>query len=128
VLGPRLDVEIHDADAVVDVDIQLLAPTISQLLQNAYAHTHPRGRVALRSSASESWVRVEIEDECGGLRPETAAILFDLQNTDVRGARGLGLALALRSIEEIGGTIRVRDLPGQGCVFAVELPRASRSS
>ena len=49
-----------------------------------------------------------------------------------RSGLGLGLTIARRAVETIGGTLRVRNLPGVGCVFTVELPRlgeaASRAS
>jgi len=32
-------------------------------------------------------------------------------------------AIARKSIEEDGGTLSVRDLPGSGCVFTISLPR-----
>jgi signal transduction histidine kinase len=38
---------------------------------------------------------------------------------------GLGLGLSQRGIEAIGGSIAVRDLPGKGCVFIIEVPRSS---
>jgi hypothetical protein len=38
---------------------------------------------------------------------------------------GLGLTIARESVEADGGTLSVRDLPGIGCVFTVNLPRVS---
>jgi len=38
---------------------------------------------------------------------------------------GLGLAISRRSVEENGGELRVRDVPGTGCVFTIDLPRHS---
>jgi signal transduction histidine kinase len=45
----------------------------------------------------------------------------------VRGARngrgsGLGLSITRDAVAALGGTVRVRDLPGKGCVFAIALP------
>jgi signal transduction histidine kinase len=36
---------------------------------------------------------------------------------------GLGLAICRRSVEANDGILRVRDVPGSGCVFTIELPR-----
>ncbi len=36
---------------------------------------------------------------------------------------GLGLTIAKQSIAANGGTLTVRDIPGHGCVFTVNLPR-----
>ena len=36
---------------------------------------------------------------------------------------GLGLSFCRRSVEAIGGVLSVRNRPGVGCVFTVDLPR-----
>src|ERR1700688_4530403 len=36
---------------------------------------------------------------------------------------GLGLSISRRSVEANHGLLSVRDLPGKGCVFTVDLPR-----
>jgi signal transduction histidine kinase len=41
-----------------------------------------------------------------------------------RSGLGLGLVFARRAAEAMGGAIRVRDVPGTGCVFTVDVPRA----
>jgi signal transduction histidine kinase len=33
------------------------------------------------------------------------------------------LAISRRAVESNGGTLSVRDLPGRGCVFVIDLPR-----
>jgi signal transduction histidine kinase len=37
---------------------------------------------------------------------------------------GLGLAITRRAIEMDGGRVSVRDIPGKGCVFIVDMPLA----
>jgi signal transduction histidine kinase len=39
---------------------------------------------------------------------------------------GLGLSIARQSVEAFGGTLTVRDLPGTGCVFTINLRRHER--
>ena len=36
---------------------------------------------------------------------------------------GLGLAICKRGLEANGGALHLRDIPGSGCVFTVELAR-----
>jgi signal transduction histidine kinase len=38
---------------------------------------------------------------------------------------GLGLSLCVSAAKGQGGELHVRDLPGKGCVFTLELPRTS---
>jgi signal transduction histidine kinase len=40
-----------------------------------------------------------------------------------RSGLGLGLSISRRAVEAIGGKLRVRDMPGIGCVFTIDLPR-----
>ena len=36
---------------------------------------------------------------------------------------GLGLSICRNSVEANNGILRVRDVPGTGCVFTIDLPR-----
>ena len=38
---------------------------------------------------------------------------------------GLGLFISRKGVEASGGSIRVRDVPGHGCVFTVQLPMST---
>ena len=40
-----------------------------------------------------------------------------------RSGLGLGLSICRRSVEANNGTLGVRNLPGKGCVFTIDLPR-----
>ncbi len=73
----------------------------------------------------------EIHDECGGLPEGTEGLMFRPFNQigAVRAGAGLGLAASRRGVEANGGKLYVRDRPGVGCVFTVDLPRpAARSA
>lgn len=123
--GLQLFVETNDANAVVNVDRQILGTVVTNLLQNAFKYTLPKSRVLLRTSATVGRVTIEVEDECGGLPSGTVETLFmpfEQRGAD-RSGLGLGLTICVRGIETLDGKISVRDLPGKGCVFAVALPR-----
>jgi len=120
-----LTVETTDHDAVVEADRQILASILANLVQNAIKYTHPHSKLSVRASSTSSTVRFEVEDQCGGLPPGAAESLFAPfeQRAADRSGLGLGLAICQRGVAASGGTITVRDLPGTGCVFTVELPR-----
>jgi signal transduction histidine kinase len=123
--GLSLIVSPVESGVDVKVDRQLLAAAVTNLLQNAFKFTRTRGHVAIRTSRTEERVRIEIEDECGGLPPGMADKLFlpfEQQGADRTGL-GLGLSISRRSVEAEGGEIYVRELPGVGCVFTIDLPR-----
>jgi signal transduction histidine kinase len=46
-----------------------------------------------------------------------------VQGSSDRTGLGLGLSITRKSVEGDGGELRVRDLPGTGCVFTIDLPR-----
>jgi signal transduction histidine kinase len=120
-----LAVATVEPDVSVLVDRQLLAAAVSNLLQNAFKFTRPRGHVALKASSTDARVLIEVEDECGGLPPGKIDELFRPfeQRGHDRTGLGLGLSISRKSVEANGGQIRVRDVPGVGCVFAIDLPR-----
>jgi len=111
----------------VDVyaDRPLLAASVANLVQNAFKFTRPGTRVQLRSSTADGRVLLDVADECGGLPPGKAAELFQPfeQRAIDRSGLGLGLAITRKSVEASGGLVRVRDMPGTGCVFTIDLPR-----
>jgi signal transduction histidine kinase len=69
---------------------------------------------------------VEIEDECGGI-PERKGDLFqpfgNRRGRD-RSGLGLGLSIARQAVRAHSGDIRVRNMPGKGCVFTIDVPLA----
>jgi signal transduction histidine kinase len=103
----------------------MVSAAVENLLQNAFKFTRRHSHVVLRAHASGgNRVLIEVEDECGGLPPGTAQTLFrpfEQRGTD-RSGLGLGLSIAQRGVEANGGAIHVRDLPGIGCIFTIDLP------
>lgn len=114
------------------VDRQLLAAAIGNLLQNAFKFSRPNGRVTIRTdtTSAPARVRIEIEDECGGLPPAFVDAPFRpyLQRAADRSGLGLGLLIARQGVEANGGILSVRDLPGVGCVFTIDLPLAASAA
>ncbi|MBA3461974.1 MAG: HAMP domain-containing histidine kinase [Deltaproteobacteria bacterium] len=123
--GHHLIVETMEPKAVVDGDRQILASIIANLVQNAYKYTRPHSQVTLRTTATPDRVRIEVEDQCGGLPPDKIATMFQPfeQASADRSGLGLGLAICVRGAEAMGGKLSVRNIPKEGCVFALELPR-----
>ncbi|MGZ5095626.1 MAG: sensor histidine kinase [Burkholderiales bacterium] len=96
-------------------------------MQNAFKFTHPHGHVSLKTHATADRALIEIEDECGGLPPGNPEELFQpfTQRSADRSGLGLGLSISNRGIEASGGRLCVRNLPGRGCIFTIDLPRNS---
>ncbi len=127
--GVQLTVGPVEYGAVVNADAQILAAALVNLLQNAFKFTRPHSHVSLHTHMSADRVRIEVSDECGGLPPGKSEDLFRFfeQRGGDRTGLGLGLAISRRCVEENGGELRVRNVPGTSCIFTVDLPRHSGS-
>ena len=123
--GHQLVVDPVEFGIVVDADPQILTAALGNLLQNAFKFTRPHTKVTLTTRATAERVVIEVADECGGLVGGDREGLFRAheQRGADRTGLGLGLSLSRRGVEANGGVLRVRDLPGTGCVFTVDLPR-----
>jgi signal transduction histidine kinase len=123
--GLHLAVRHADGDAAIDADKQLLASAVLNLLQNAFKFSRAKGEVTLTTRATADRVFIDVSDECGGLPPGKAEELFrpfTRRSTD-RSGLGLGLSIALSAARANSGDLHVRDVPGKGCVFTIDLPR-----
>jgi signal transduction histidine kinase len=120
----QLTVAPVDHAVVIAGDRQLLASAVVNILQNAFKFTRPHSHVALTVRATESRVLIEVEDECGGLAGGAEGLFrpFEQRSAD-RSGLGLGLSITRQAVAANCGEVRVRDMPGHGCVFTIDLPR-----
>jgi signal transduction histidine kinase len=124
--GVALTVRPVERALAVQADRHTLGSALSNLLQNAVKFTAPRGHVVLSAHASTDRVVIEVEDECGGLPAGDPALMFrpfERRSIDRTGL-GLGLSISQRGVEANGGRLDVRNKPGTGCVFIIDLPMA----
>jgi signal transduction histidine kinase len=123
-------IEPVDARLAIMADPQLLASAVMNLLNNAFKFTHIGGRVMLRAHRDDKRVCIEVEDECGGI-PESKVDPFQpfgARRGKDRTGLGLGLSIARKAVRAHGGDIRIRNMPGKGCIFAIEVPVAEDAS
>jgi len=120
-----IDVVIaSDGDLVIDADVRLLRSALANLLQNALKFSQPSSTLHIRANRGQGRVLIEIEDACGGLPEGRTEDLFKplvQRGSDLSGY-GLGLAIAQQATRAHDGTLTVRDLPGKGCIFTLDLP------
>ena len=142
-LAARADVRIEQDVAEgsewhVLADCQRLKQAMVNLLSNAIKYNHSGGKVTIRYerpevSADETadnpaqTIRISVEDTGIGIAPEKLSRLFtafdrlDAERTPVEGT-GLGLALAKKMVDLMGGTLTVESTLGVGSCFSIELP------
>lgn len=103
-----------------------LRQILFNLLSNAVEYTD-EGEVRLRVSGDAERVVFEVEDTGPGISPRDRARIFDPFWRGPEGAEearvGLGLSIARRLAERLGGTLEVESDPDEGSRFTVKLPR-----
>lgn len=122
--GCEFTVSPVEPGLAIHADEQLLYSTVSNLLQNAFKFTRSHGHVSLKAYGTGDRVLIEVEDQCGGLPEGKAEAMFRSfeQHDANRSGLGLGLSISRRAVEASGGKLSVRDMPGIGCVFTIDLP------
>lgn len=123
--GCTLRLPVVDPDLALSGTRDLLLAAVANLLQNAFKFTQPGTEVLLTAYASGDYIHIDVQDHCGGLGPGVAESMFEpfAQGGIDRTGIGLGLTIARQSVAINGGTFTVRDMPSQGCVFTITLPR-----
>lgn len=123
--GVQLTIVPPSPGVSIGVDRQLITAALANLLQNALKFSPRAAHVVLRTASTPGRVRIEVEDECGGLPEGRAEDLFQpfAQRGTDRSGLGLGLSIAHESVEMNGGELSVANLPGKGCIFTIDLPR-----
>jgi len=104
----------------------ILQPLVENAVKHGFASKVECGSIYLRSRSAEHRLVIEVEDACGGLPEGGVEHFFEayVQGGRDRSGLGLGLPIVVRSVHALQGHVRVRNLPGKGCVFAIELPES----
>ena len=107
---------------------------LDNLLSNALKFSQPNSNVwvTVKTAAgkNQQFVRIEVRDEGPGLTAEDQKLLFQrfarlsARPTGNESSTGLGLSIAKKLVEIMGGTIRCESEPNSGATFIVDLPAA----
>ena len=114
----------------IRADGQRLRQVLLNLLANAIKYNREGGQVTLScEQTADDRIRLKVRDTGPGISPEGLARLFvpferlGQELGEVEGT-GLGLVVAKRLVEAMGGILGVESQLGQGTAFWVELPVA----
>ncbi len=134
ILGPRIAakgldfrVELEGDHDQVPTDSRKVRQILLNLLGNALKFTES-GTVTLLAERTGDRLRFEVSDSGQGIEPEHLDRLFEpfwqgpRPSARVEEGTGLGLTVVQRSVDLLGGLIRVRTKPGVGSIFTVDIP------
>ncbi|TMB97003.1 MAG: DUF4118 domain-containing protein [Chloroflexi bacterium] len=119
-------VDLPDQSAPLFFDYVEIEQVISNLLENALAHTPPGTQVRITALLGENAVQVDVSDNGPGVAPAALPHVFTpFYGSGVNG-NGLGLSIARGLVEAHGGRIWVQNKPEGGARFAFTLPVGQR--
>jgi signal transduction histidine kinase len=111
---------------LVLADRQRLLRVLGNLLGNACKYTQS-GEIRLEATLCGRFARIEVRDTGPGIAPDAMPYIFDRYRRAHRGGPagvGLGLAIAHRLTERMGGALEASSTLGVGSTFVVTLPLA----
>ncbi len=125
----RTSLDLPERLTLVSGDRDRLLQAILNLLSNAVKFCDSLGgQVAIQVSSRPDHLRVAVQDNGAGIRPEDLDVIFEefrQGRHDSRGrspGSGLGLSITRRIVEFHGGRIWAESHPGQGSTFTFTLP------
>ncbi len=121
--GVRLEFIPAVSAPTLMVDSIHLQTVVDNLLRNALEASagNPAAVVRVQVLASEQDVRIQVEDNAGGVPEAMRPHLFHTLNTSKPEGLGLGLAISRQLVEAHCGSLLYEPLPG-GSRFVVSLP------
>lgn len=123
-------VSLPDDKVLVRADRERLAQAIDHIFENAMKFGGPQGAIRIEIDQVPGYAHLSVSDEGPGIPEadrerifERFARLGDVLTRETQGA-GVGLFIAKRSVEAMGGNIWVESQPGAGSTFHLEIPLA----
>ena len=108
----------------VEVDPSQLGQVLWNLMRNAAEALDGQGTIHVSVVGDDDDASIEVSDDGKGIPADQIENIFDPFFTTKEHGTGFGLAIVHRIVQDNGGTIRVRSVPGTGSTFTIVFPRA----
>jgi signal transduction histidine kinase len=125
----RITLNGPEEPALVRIDPDRVEQILRNLVQNALKFSPPNEEVMISGRRTARGVDFEVADRGMGIPADELANIFDRFHQAGDGGRreregvGLGLYIAKRLLDEMGGEITVESTPGQGATFRIRIPQ-----
>ena len=113
---------------IINADIGMIERVLSNILENAIAHTLPNGKIKINCIKTDTNVIIQIADNGTGIEDSDLPHLFerfyraDKSRSQKIPGSGLGLAIAKEIINLHNGNIKAESPVEGGALFTIELP------
>ncbi len=104
------------------VDPELIKQVFINVIKNAIEAMSEGGRVDIKTSLENSYIKIEISDTGNGIPEEKLKDIFNPFFTTKKNGTGLGLAISYRVVKDHKGDIQIKNLAGKGAACIIHLP------
>jgi signal transduction histidine kinase len=118
----RVNREAREPAATIRSDPDGLRQVLQNLITNAVEASETGGEIEIAARVEAGRLKVAVIDRGPGIPEKDLDRVFDpLYSTRPEGL-GLGLTISRTIAAKLGGTLSVRNVPGRGAAFTLELP------
>ena len=129
-LDARADnVVLEGSFPLIETSATRLRQVLTNLVGNAFKYHHdPDGaRVIVRAEKTGAFLRFSVSDDGPGIHPRFHDHVFELfgtleSNSEKVDSTGVGLSIVKKTVEMMGGSVRLDSWPGRGATFSFDWP------
>ncbi len=120
--------DIAENIPVINSDVLKIKQILVNLLSNAAKFTDENGTITIRARYEAPMIRISVIDSGIGIEPKNISKIFEefsqVDNSHSRKYQGtgLGLPIARRLAQLLGGDLSVQSVAGQGSTFTLSVP------
>lgn len=123
----NVSIEIPEKLPTIRGDYKKMVRVVYVLLENSIIHNDKKDvTISIATSVSNNSIFISILDNGIGFEEkyyEKIFVIFQtLQRRDEKETMGIGLSIARKIIEDIGGSLNVKSKLGEGSSFTIEIP------
>jgi signal transduction histidine kinase len=120
--GVRFTLDAAPGLPPVVADRDELRRAFINILRNAIQAMHNEGSVTITTRQSGSMAEIAIHDTGPGISEEIMNNLFRPNFSTKSEGMGLGLVLVKKTVDDLGGSVRIESRAGEGTMVIILLP------
>lgn len=118
----QVTLHLQAEPAAIQIALGAFNLSVINLIRNAIQVSQAGGQVWISAAVEANTILIQVADNGPGINPEIAEQIFEPFVSQRSGGTGMGLALVLRHVDEVGGKISHTPRAGGGTVFSLHWP------